>query len=73
MTCWNYRDKYMFHQANLVSTTWATSTTDPMYVSPRPTNNPSLLEYWYIRVLGEMAKYLNTAAFPVQVSRVSIL
>eukprot|EP00903_Cladosiphon_okamuranus_P009435 g8995.t1 len=60
------RDKYMFHQANLVPTTWASSSTDPLYVSPRPTNNPSLLEYWYIRVLGELSKYLNTGVFPVQ-------
>lgn len=59
----------MFHQANVISTTWATDTSDPMYVNPRPTNNPSLLEYWYIRVLAELATYLNTDAFPVQVRR----
>lgn len=67
ITCWNHRDKYMFHQANLVSTSWTTDTTDPLYVSPTPTNDASLLEYWYIRVLGELSKYLNTDIFPVQV------
>ncbi|CAN0017372.1 unnamed protein product, partial [Ectocarpus sp. 13 AM-2016] len=60
------RDKYMFHQANVISTTWTTDTSDPMYVSPRPTNNPSLLEYWYIRVLAEMARFINTGSFPIQ-------
>ncbi len=57
----------MFHQANVISTEWAEDPTDPLYVSPRPTNDASLLEYWYIRVLAEMAQYLNTAVFPVQV------
>ncbi len=57
----------MFHQANLINTTWASSTTDPLYVSPRPTNNASLLEYWYVRVLAELSKYVNTGIFPVQV------
>ncbi|CAM9431671.1 unnamed protein product, partial [Hapterophycus canaliculatus] len=60
------RDKYMFHQANLISTEWTDDVTDPLYVSPRPENDPSLLEYWYIRVLAEMGKYLNTATFPVE-------
>eukprot|EP00903_Cladosiphon_okamuranus_P012911 g12054.t1 len=60
------RDKYMFHQANVISTTWTSDENDPMYVNPRPTNNPSLLEYWYVRVLAELATYLNTDVFPVQ-------
>lgn len=61
------RDKYMFHQANLVRTEWTSDPTDPLYVSPRPTDNPSLMEYWYFRVLSEMGKYINTAIFPVEV------
>ncbi|CAM9819067.1 unnamed protein product, partial [Scytosiphon promiscuus] len=60
------RDKYMFHQANLISTEWTEDPTDPLYVSPRPTDSPSLLEYWYIRVLAEMGKYLNTETFPIE-------
>ena len=57
----------MFHQANLVPTNWTTDPTDPLYVTPTPTDDPSLIEYWHIRVLGELSKYLNTDAFPVQV------
>ncbi|CAM9973823.1 unnamed protein product, partial [Pylaiella littoralis] len=60
------RDKYMFHQANVISTEWTSDTTDPLYVSPRPTDSPSLMEYWYFRVFTEIAKYLNIAIFPVE-------
>ncbi|CAM9818998.1 unnamed protein product [Scytosiphon promiscuus] len=60
------RDKYMFHQANLISTNWTEDTTDPLYVDPRPENDPSLLEYWYIRVLAELGTYLNTETFSIE-------
>lgn len=59
------RDKYMFHQANVVNTTWAS--TGDLAVNPVPTGNPSLLEYWYERVLAQMSKFINTAVFPIEV------
>ena len=67
VACRRCRDKYMFHQANVISTTWTNDPNDRMYVTPRPTNDPSLLEYWYTRVLAELATFLNTDVFPVQV------
>lgn len=51
------RDKYMFHQANVIPTTV-------------PTGTYSLLEYWYDVVMTKMATYLNlqgTDSFPLRV------
>eukprot|EP00752_Nemacystus_decipiens_P008085 g7226.t1 len=62
----NYRDKYFFHQANLIGTTWVDNRRTTLHVSPAPENNASLLEYWYTRVLGELSKYVNTEFFPVE-------
>lgn len=56
----------MFHQANVVSTSWAAS--GSLAVDPVPTDDPSLLEYWYERVLAHMAKFINTSTFPIKVS-----
>lgn len=53
----NGRDKYMFHQTNVVSTTV-------------PTGTKSLLAYWYEVVLGKMSTFLNLKGadpFPVRV------
>ena len=57
----------MFHQANVVSTSWAAAG-DNMAVNPVPTDSPSLLEYWYERVLAHMAMFINTSTFPIKVS-----
>ena len=58
----------MFHQANVASTTWAAAG-DNLAVNPVPTDNPSLLQYWYERVLSQMSKFINTSAFPIKVPR----
>lgn len=55
----------MFHQANVVSTPWPN--TPNLAVNPTPSDNPSLLEYWYQRVLAQMAKFINTSVFPIKV------
>ncbi|CAM9875608.1 unnamed protein product, partial [Sphacelaria rigidula] len=46
------RDKYMFHQANVIPT-------------PTPTGKKSLLEYWYEVVFAKMAEFINTDSFPI--------
>lgn len=56
----------MFHQANVISTTWAAAG-EEMAVNPVPTGDPSLLQYWYERVLSQMSKFINTSAFPIKV------
>lgn len=61
------RDKYMFHQANVISTTWESA--GDLAVDPVPTDNPSLLQYWYVRVLAKMAKFINTPVFPIEVRK----
>ena len=45
------RDKYMFHQANVIP-------------ASDLSGSPSLLEYWYQQVMEELTSYL---AFPVTV------
>lgn len=49
-----YRDKYMFHQANVIKTN-------------TPTGEKSLLEYWYEIVLAKIAQFINTDVFPIKV------
>lgn len=48
------RDKYMFHQANVIPTT-------------TPTGQKSLLEYWYEVVFAKLAEFINTDSFPITV------
>lgn len=60
----------MFHQANVVSTSW--TGTGNLAVDPVPSGNPSLLEYWYQRVLAQMAKFINTSAFPIKVRNMMV-
>lgn len=48
------RDKYMFHQANIIPSNEA------------ELGGKSLLEYWYERVMQDYAKWIT---FPVKVSR----
>eukprot|EP00904_Undaria_pinnatifida_P011670 jgi/Undpi1/7633/HiC_scaffold_23.g10106.m1 len=57
------RDKNMFHQANLISVVWPTE--GPMLVDPYPEDSPSMLMYWYRRMIASIAKYINIAAYPV--------
>lgn len=58
-----HRDKYMFHQANVV----------PMGVptASDPSGEESLLLYWYRIVLEELSQYINmkdsASPFPVKV------
>ena len=59
----------MFHQANLISAEWPTS--GPMLVDPYPEDSPSLLQYWYRRMISSIAKYINTAAYPITVRHYS--
>lgn len=48
------RDKYMFHQANVIPTA-------------TPTGTKSLLEYWYEVVFAKLAEFINTNTFPITV------
>lgn len=61
-----YRDKYMFHQANVVPTEVPSGTSTS-------TSQESMLLYWYRIILEELSKYINikgaASPFPVRVSK----